>query len=107
MGSCTSWLGKIMDKSDSYITNENEMEAIVQILAQTQAKPTMSRDKRINHEEEQKTVELAVFLKIVRLIKLLYGNIHLLKPWQKREWCIPPDSNAEFVCKMEDVLNAL
>lgn len=28
-----------------------------------------------------------------------------LKPWQKREWCIPPDSNAEFVCKMEDVLD--
>jgi DDE superfamily endonuclease len=28
-----------------------------------------------------------------------------LKPWQKREWCIPPKANAEFVCKMEDVLD--
>jgi hypothetical protein len=27
-----------------------------------------------------------------------------LKPWQKREWCIP-EANAEFVCKMEDVLD--
>jgi hypothetical protein len=28
-----------------------------------------------------------------------------LKPWQKNEWCIPPKQNAEFVCKMEDVLD--
>jgi len=28
-----------------------------------------------------------------------------LKPWQKKEWCIPPKANAEFVCKMEDVLD--
>ena len=27
-----------------------------------------------------------------------------IKPWQKREWCIP-EANAEFVCKMEDVLD--
>ena len=27
-----------------------------------------------------------------------------LKPWQKKEWCIPK-ANAEFVCKMEDVLD--
>ena len=28
-----------------------------------------------------------------------------LKPWQKKEWCIPPESNGEFVCAMEDVLD--
>jgi transposase len=27
-----------------------------------------------------------------------------LKPWQKKQWCIPPESDAEFVCNMEDVL---
>jgi len=27
-----------------------------------------------------------------------------MKPWQKKEWCIPPKSNAEFVCRMEEVL---
>jgi transposase len=27
-----------------------------------------------------------------------------LKPWQKKQWCIPPEENAEFVCAMEDVL---
>lgn len=28
-----------------------------------------------------------------------------LKPWQKKEWCIPPEANAEFVYHMEDVLD--
>jgi hypothetical protein len=28
-----------------------------------------------------------------------------MKPWLVEQWCIPPDSNAEFVWKMEDVLD--
>jgi len=28
-----------------------------------------------------------------------------LKPWQRQEWCIPPEANAEFVYHMEDVLD--
>lgn len=28
-----------------------------------------------------------------------------LKPWQKKEWCIPPKANAQFVYNMEDVLD--
>ena len=28
-----------------------------------------------------------------------------VKPWQKKEWCIPPKANAEFVYHMEDVLD--
>jgi DDE superfamily endonuclease len=27
-----------------------------------------------------------------------------LKPWQHKQWVIPPQRNAEFVCAMEDVL---
>lgn len=27
-----------------------------------------------------------------------------LKPWQRKMWCIPPDQNADFVAKMEQVL---
>jgi hypothetical protein len=27
-----------------------------------------------------------------------------LKPWLKRNWCIPPEANAEFVYHMEDIL---
>lgn len=28
-----------------------------------------------------------------------------LKPWQKKEWVIPPAENADFVCAMEKVLD--
>lgn len=28
-----------------------------------------------------------------------------LKPWLRKEWCIPPEANAEFVYHMEDVLD--
>jgi hypothetical protein len=28
-----------------------------------------------------------------------------LKPWQKQEWCIPPEQDAAFVCQMEEVLD--
>lgn len=27
-----------------------------------------------------------------------------LKPWLKKEWCIPPDHHGEFVCQMEETL---
>lgn len=27
-----------------------------------------------------------------------------IKPWLKRQWCIAPTASAEFVCRMEDVL---
>jgi transposase len=32
-------------------------------------------------------------------------NANELKPWRKKEWCIPPEANAEFVYHMEDVLD--
>ena len=28
-----------------------------------------------------------------------------MKPWRQKQWCIPPKANAEFVWKMEDVLD--
>jgi hypothetical protein len=28
-----------------------------------------------------------------------------IKPWLAKEWCIPPEANAEFVAKMEDILD--
>ena len=27
------------------------------------------------------------------------------KPWQKKEWGIPPEQDAAFVCQMEEVLD--
>lgn len=32
-------------------------------------------------------------------------NKNELKPWRKKEWCIPPEANADFVYRMEDVLD--
>ena len=29
----------------------------------------------------------------------------MLKPWLSEQWCIPPEANAEFVWRMEDVLS--
>ncbi|MCK5492053.1 MAG: IS630 family transposase [Candidatus Omnitrophica bacterium] len=28
-----------------------------------------------------------------------------IKPWLKKQWCIPPESNAAFVCQMEETLD--
>ncbi len=28
----------------------------------------------------------------------------MLKPWLKEQWCIAPEANAAFVCRMEDIL---
>lgn len=28
-----------------------------------------------------------------------------MKPWQKKEWCIPAKMSADFVCHMEDILS--
>jgi hypothetical protein len=28
-----------------------------------------------------------------------------LKPWHKKEWCIPPEQDAPFVCQMEEVFD--
>jgi hypothetical protein len=27
-----------------------------------------------------------------------------LKPWRKKQWVIPPEANADFVCAMEETL---
>jgi hypothetical protein len=32
-------------------------------------------------------------------------NANELKPWLRKEWCIPPNSDAQFVYHMEDVLD--
>ena len=28
-----------------------------------------------------------------------------IKPWQKKEWCIPATQNAAFICAMEDIID--
>lgn len=50
-------------------------------------------------------IELKIVEEISRSTVHRTLNQNELKPWQKKEWCIPPESNAEFVCNMEDVLD--
>ena len=33
-----------------------------------------------------------------------YAKKNDLKPWLRKQWVIPPQANADFVCAMEDVL---
>ncbi len=52
-----------------------------------------------------KAVELAIFdepISYETVRQTLKANE--LKPWLKKEWCIPPGQNGEFVCHMEDIL---
>lgn len=50
-------------------------------------------------------------VKLEYIEELSYGTVrnvmesNELKPWLKEEWCIPPEQNAEFVYRMEDVLD--
>jgi hypothetical protein len=34
-----------------------------------------------------------------------HAQKNALKPWQQKQWVIPPQANAEFVCAMEDILD--
>jgi hypothetical protein len=34
-----------------------------------------------------------------------HAKKNVRKPWQKKQWVIPPHTNAEFVCAMEDILD--
>lgn len=53
----------------------------------------------------------SAMVKFEYIEELSYGTVrnvmasNELKPWLKAEWCIPPEQNAEFVYRMEDVLD--
>jgi hypothetical protein len=83
----------------SVITGEDEAHLIV-LACEEREKGTTHRtlrelsDRFVTPEERKVSYET-----IRRTLKRPE-----LKPWQKKEWCIPPDSNAEFVACMEDIL---
>src|SRR5579871_733426 len=52
-----------------------------------------------------KLIQLGFFTKISRSTVHRSMADNELKPWQNKEWCIPPECNGEFVCHMEDVLD--
>lgn len=95
----------------------------------TRAKAKNFKKKRLDGEQEAHLVALTcsepqegqsrwtLRLLADQMVELKYADIishetvrqvlkkNELKPWQKTEYCIPPESNAEFVCAMENVLD--
>jgi len=53
---------------------------------------------------KDKLIELEIVESISRSTVSRTMDKNELKPWQKKEWCIPADADGEFVCAMEDVL---
>ena len=98
-------------------------------VALNRTKPTQIKNKTLDGEQEAHLVALTggeppegrarwtLRLLADKMVKLEYvDNIshetvrqvlkkNKIKPWQKKEWCIPPEANAEFVCHMEEVLD--
>ena len=81
---------------------DGEQEARLMVLACSE--PEQGREHWTLQMLADKLVELQVVASIARetVRQVLHTNV--LKPWLSKQWCIPPESNAEFVCQMEDTL---
>jgi len=81
---------------------DGEQEARLMVLACSE--PEEGREHWTLQMLADKLVELHVVESIAceTVRQVLHTNA--LKPWLSKQWCIPPESNAEFVCQMEDVL---
>jgi transposase len=82
---------------------DGEQEAYVIALACSQAE--QGRDRWTLQMLADKLVEVQLVESIARETIRQMLNKNELKPWLKKQWCLPPKSNAEFVCQMEDVLS--
>ncbi len=81
---------------------DGEQEAYV--IALTCSEAEQGRDRWTLQMLADKLVEVQLVESIARetIRQLLSKNE--LKPWLKKQWCLPPKSNGEFVSQMEDVL---
>jgi len=82
---------------------DGEQEAYV--IALTCSEAEQGRDRWTLQMLADKLVEVQLVESIARetIRQLLSKNE--LKPWLKKQWCLPPKSNGEFVSQMEDVLS--
>jgi transposase len=82
---------------------DGEQEA--HLMALTCSQPEEGQDRWTLQLLADKLVQLHIVESISRetIRQVLQKNE--LKPWLKEQWCIPPKSNAEFVCQMEEVLS--
>ena len=81
---------------------DGEQEAF--LIALTCSEPEAGRERWTLQMLADKLVELQVVESIARETIREVLNTNELKPWLKKQWCLPPKSNAEFVCQMEEVL---
>ena len=82
---------------------DGEQEA--HLIALACSKPEEGQERWTLQLLADKLVQLQVVESISRetIRQVLAHNE--LKPWHSKQWCIPPKSNAEFVCQMEEVLS--
>jgi len=75
------------------------------VIALTCSEAEQGRDRWTLQMLADKLVEVQLVESIARetIRQLLSKNE--LKPWLKKQWCLPPKSNGEFVSQMEDVLS--
>ena len=82
---------------------DGEQEAYV--IALTCSEAEEGRDRWTLQMLADKVVALQLVESIARETIRQMLNKNELKPWLKKQWCLPPKSNADFVAHMEDVLS--
>lgn len=69
------------------------------------SKPPQGRKRWTFKLLADKLVELRIVDSISQETVRRRMKANQIKPWQSKQWCIPPEANAEFVAAMEDVLD--
>ena len=82
---------------------DGEQEAYV--IALTCSAVEEGRDRWTLQMLADKLVEVHLVESIARETIRQVLSKNELKPWLKKQWCLPPKSHAEFVAQMEDVLS--
>jgi hypothetical protein len=82
-----------------------DVEQEAYLVALTCSQPEAGQERWTLQLLADQLVQLHVVERISRetIRQVLKSNE--LKPWLKEQWCLPPQSNAEFVCQMEEVLD--
>lgn len=82
---------------------DGEQEAY--LIALVCSRPQEGQQRWTLQMVADKLVELQIVESISRETVRQVLQTNELKPWLKEQWCLPPQSNAEFVCQMEEVLD--
>src|SRR5260370_1291902 len=82
---------------------DGEQEA--QLIALACSQPEEGQERWTLQLLADKLVQLQVVESIARATVRQALAHNELKPWLKSQWCIPPKSNAEFMCQLEEVLS--